>query len=736
MLSYPIQLALQTLCLASAFLCALLFAAISSLPVLSVLSMGISSYQMRIIHKDGEGCLQSFCTSSEVFSSGPLRSGSHGETLGPMSCPAISSEIKGAGDVEGLSRSTSINQQNSVCHWMNSTVHEDDKRSHMDRVAYIPVRHENQGSKRLVRTRLPYYGEALEEQMFEVPVSKANPLEPIGLAPEPSKGDTQGESHISGYDKVCVGAPATECSLVLPCPFEQGTFNRHRPSHPLTDELPSSGQDMILSEISDLASLFEFMSIKDDSEDLSASQNQFASAAQQVGAVGAEMASAMEYCWHSEDTAWFEEIPQCPALVGGFFAFVQEEPMDLVSISDAHLEQMMTDADEEDLDCSMSTISESESSEMPDVEYDGVVVAGVSTACWYNIHGELAMVPEDLCGDSPMDLAVEVVPGIEGNLDHYRDDCLMYWDESLVPKGSPIMMATMFPDSGVAGSFPLNQANMTNKGATCVPQQVAEDLVWSPEEEPRVPSSPLLPGSDSGADLPGQSGMSLPEVEAPEPTTIPGVVVWLTTAPKSPVEVLEEEGEEDDDDDDEEDSDEGYEDDDEGVTLQDSALADLLADGGSDPLVLKKFLVDFSCLCFWMLFSDIQNPCIWTLFVSVADRFLQAFDCRVFEICLPVFLATVCSNLAAVYPDFVCLCFWLLFASIWLLCIQTLSAWISGCCYQALDYNISGLHLSAVLSVALSVVPVAVLVVVLVVVLKNMTTAYIWGLPMFVSSCC
>ncbi|OAD81460.1 hypothetical protein PHYBLDRAFT_139012 [Phycomyces blakesleeanus NRRL 1555(-)] len=133
--------------------------------------------------------------------------------------------------------------------------------------------------------------------------------------------------------------------------------------------------------------------------------------------------------------------------------------------------------------------------------------------------------------------------------------------------------------------------------------------------------------------------------------------------------------------------------------------------GGSDPLVLKKFLVGRNVFVFhpqdydrvlglfFLDVLDIRNPCIWTLFVSVADCFLQAFDCRVFEICLPVFLATVCSNLAAVYPDF------------------------------ALDYNISGLHLSAVLSVALSVVPVAVLVVVLVVVLKNMTTAYIWALP-------
>ncbi|OAD66631.1 hypothetical protein PHYBLDRAFT_71939 [Phycomyces blakesleeanus NRRL 1555(-)] len=577
MLSYPIQLALQTLCLASAFLCALLFAVISSLPVPSVLSMGTSSYRMRIIHKDSEGCLQSFCTSSEVFSSGFLRCGSLGKTLGSMSCPAVSSEIKSAGDVEGLSRSTSSNQQNSICHRMNSTVREDDKHSHMERVAYIPVRHENQGSKCMVRTRLPYYGEDLEEQMFEVLVSKTSPLELIRLASEPLGSDNQSEPYSSGYDEVCVGAPAIECFLALPCPFEQGTFNRHRPSHPLTDEIPSSGQNMILSDISDLTSLLEAMTISDASEDLSAGQNSFANTAQQVGGVGIEVASAIETRWYSENAPWFEEIPQCSAFVGGFFAFVQEEPMDFVSTFDAPLEQMMTDADEEDFDCSMSTISEPETSEMLDVEYDGIVVAGVSTACWYNIHDELAMVPEDLCGDSLMDLAVEVVPGIEGILDHYRDDCLMYWDESLVPKGSAIMMATMFPDSGVAGSFPLDQANMTNKGATCVPQQVAEDLVWSPEKEPRVPSSPLLPGSDSGADLPGQSGVSLPEVEAPEPPTIPGVVVWLTTAPESPVKVLEEEDKEDDDDD-EEDSDEGYEDDDEGVTLQDSALADLLAE--------------------------------------------------------------------------------------------------------------------------------------------------------------
>ncbi|OAD71245.1 hypothetical protein PHYBLDRAFT_147749 [Phycomyces blakesleeanus NRRL 1555(-)] len=611
MISYPIQLALQTLCLASAYFCALLFAAISSLLVPSVFNMGLFSYGMKVIHKDDEGCLQSFRTSLEVFSSGSCRSGSLGDALGPISCLAVSSEINGASDVEGLSSSTSVKQQNSACHRMNPTVREDDKRSHMEQVAYIPVRHENQGLKRLVRTRLPYYGEELEEQMFEEIVPKTNPSEPIGSTPEPLKNGIQSETHSICYDKVSASVSATGCFLASPCLPEQGTFTEQRPSFPLVGELPSSGQEMILSEISDLVSLFGSMSIEDTSEDLWAGRDLSVCTAQQVGAVGAEVASAMEDCWYGGNTVWSEEVPQCPALVGGLFAFGQQERMDFLSTVDTPLEQMLTDADEEDLDCAMSIISEPESSEMLDVEYAGVVVADVSTACWYNVNNELAMVPEDLYGDSLMDLAVEVVPAIKGNLDHYQDDCLMYWDESLVSKASPIMAATMFsvsgattmfpasgaatrlsvsgaatmfpvsgaatmfPASGVACPFPLEQVNITNKGATCVPQQVAEDLVGNPEEGPRLPSSPLLPGSDSGAGLPGQSGMSLPENKTPEPTTIPGVVAWLTTAPESPEEVLE--GEEDDDDD-EEDSDKEHEDDDEGVTLQDSVLADLLAE--------------------------------------------------------------------------------------------------------------------------------------------------------------
>ncbi|KAL0086994.1 hypothetical protein F4703DRAFT_1978630 [Phycomyces blakesleeanus] len=532
--------------------------------------MGLFSYGMKVIHKDDEGCLQSFRTSSEIFSSGSCRGGSLGDALRPISCFGVSSEINGAGDVEGLSSSTSVNQQNSICHRMNSTVCEDDKRSHMEQVAYIPVRHENQGLKRLVRTRLPYYGEELEEQMFEVLVPKASPSKLIGSTPEPLK-----DVHTS--------VSVTVCSLALPSSPEQGSFTEQKPSFSLVGELPSSGQEMILIEISNLVSLFGSMSIEDTSEDLRAGQNLSVYTAQQVGAAGVEMASAMEDCWYGENTVWSEEVPQCPALVGGLFAFGQQESMDFVSTFDAPLEQMLTDADEEDTNCAMSIISEPESSEMLDVEYAGVVVAGVSTACWYNINDELAMVPEDLYGDSLMDLAVEVVPGIKGNLDHYQDDCLMYWDESLVSKASPIMAATMFsvsgattmfpasgaatrlsvsgaatmfpvsgattmfPASGVACPFPLEQVNITNKGATCVPQQVAEDLVGNPEEENKTP----------------------------EPTTIPGVVAWLTTAPESPEEVLE--GEEDDDDD-EEDSDKGHEDDDEGVTLQDSVLADLLAE--------------------------------------------------------------------------------------------------------------------------------------------------------------
>ncbi|OAD71266.1 hypothetical protein PHYBLDRAFT_66457 [Phycomyces blakesleeanus NRRL 1555(-)] len=631
MISYPIQLALQTLCLASAYFCALLFAAISSISVPSVFNMGLFSNRMKVIHEgktaiehcnintdtnidhmsDDEGCLQSFRTSSEIFSSGSCRGGSLGDALRPISCFGVSSEINGAGDVEGLSSSTSVNQQNSICHRMNSTVCEDDKRSHMEQVAYIPVRHENQGLKRLVRTRLPYYGEELEEQMFEVLVPKASPSKLIGSTPEPLKDGIQDEPHSICYDKVHTSVSVTVCSLALPCSPEQGSFTEQKPSFSLVGELPSSGQEMILIEISNLVSLFGSMSIEDTSEDLRAGQNLSVYTAQQVGAAGVEMASAMEDCWYGENTVWSEEVPQCPALVGGLFAFGQQESMDFVSTFDAPLEQMLTDADEEDTNCAMSIISEPESSEMLDVEYAGVVVAGVSTACWYNINDELAMVPEDLYGDSLMDLAVEVVPGIKGNLDHYQDDCLMYWDESLVSKASPIMAATMFsvsgattmfpasgaatrlsvsgaatmfpvsgattmfPASGVACPFPLEQVNITNKGATCVPQQVAEDLVGNPEEGPRLPSSPLLPGSDSGAGLPGQSGMLLPENKTPEPTTIPGVVAWLTTAPESPEEVLE--GEEDDDDD-EEDSDKGHEDDDEGVTLQDSVLADLLAE--------------------------------------------------------------------------------------------------------------------------------------------------------------
>ncbi|KAL0086980.1 hypothetical protein F4703DRAFT_1793184 [Phycomyces blakesleeanus] len=581
--------------------------------------MGLFSYGMKVIHKDtnidhmsdDEGCLQSFRTSLEVFSSGSCRSGSLGDALGPISCLAVSSEINGASDVEGLSSSTSVKQQNSVCHRMNPTVREDDKRSHMEQVAYIPVRHENQGLKRLVRTRLPYYGEELEEQMFKEIVPKMNPPKPIGSTPELLKNGIQSETHSICYDKVSASVPATGCFLASPCLPEQGTFTEQRPGFPLVGELPSSGQEMILSEISDLVSLFGSMSIEDTSEDLWAGRDLSVCTAQQVGAVGAEVASAMEDCWYGGNTVWSEEVPQCPALVGGLFAFGQQERMDFLSTVDTPLEQMLTDADEEDLDCAMSIISEPESSEMLDVEYAGVVVAGVSTACWYNVNNELAMVPEDLYGDSLMDLAVEVVPGIEGNLDHYRDDCLMHWDECLVSKASPIMAAimfpasgavtmfpasgaatglsvsgaatmfpvsgaaTMFPASGVACPFPLEQVNITNKGATCVPQQVAEDLVGNPEEGPRLPSSPSLPGSDSGAGLHGPSGVSLPEDKAPEPTTIPGVVARLTTAPESPEEVLDEEEE---DDDDEEDSDEGHEDDDKGVTLQDSVLADLLAE--------------------------------------------------------------------------------------------------------------------------------------------------------------